>query len=378
MNQHEYDCIIVGGGLAGSLLFYGLKSTRPDANVILLEKDNQLCGNHTWSFHKGDLDIEEPWLKDLVSKSWPEYEVLFPKFRRLIKRSYHSIRSHELEETLNKKFSKDIMLNSEVLDLTQDKVVLLSGKVLKGRCVVDARGWSVKNESVVGYQKFVGLDLKLKEHHPFKCVRLKDVEVEQVDGYRFFYVLPWSSTELLIEDTYYSNNNKLDREKIKERIYTYLNKHGCEVDSVVREEFGCLPLVTKTQSTNDRGVIELGASSGDYHPVTGYTFPQTYNRVSELLALRNFNPKDWEKKLLDIRRKDSSNRSYFHFLNRMLFLGAIPEKRYLVLERFYSFPVDLIERFYRGRLSPFDRLKILSGRPPISIVSAIKSIFKKV
>jgi lycopene beta-cyclase len=45
-----------------------------------------------------------------------------------------------------------------------------------------------------------------------------------------------------------------------------------------------------------------------------------------------------------------------------------------VLQRFYGFAQDLIERFYGGRLTRADKLRILSGIPPVPIHRALFSV----
>ncbi|MFA5583397.1 MAG: lycopene cyclase family protein, partial [Bacteriovoracaceae bacterium] len=212
MIKHDlYDCIIVGGGLSGSLLFYGLKATHPNIKVLLLEKDSKLGGNHTWCFHEDDINnYNNNWIRDLISKSWDSYEVIFPRYHRILKSSYHSIQSNKLHDLLINKYSDSISLNSDISFLGENEVKFISGDTLKAHCVVDARGWK-KTESIPsGYQKFVGLDIKLKRPHGLSGVRLKDARVEQIDGYRFVYVLPWSEDEVLVEDTYYSNSSELN------------------------------------------------------------------------------------------------------------------------------------------------------------------------
>ena len=51
----EFDYGIVGGGLQGCLLAHALAWHRPEATVLLLEQADDLCGNHTWSFHETDI-----------------------------------------------------------------------------------------------------------------------------------------------------------------------------------------------------------------------------------------------------------------------------------------------------------------------------------
>ena len=58
----------------------------------------------------------------------------------------------------------------------------------------------------------------------------------------------------------------------------------------------------------------------------------------------------------------------------MLFVGALPSERHLVLEKFYRLPVATIERFYAGQTTISDVLRIFSGRPPIPIRRALSCI----
>ena len=58
----------------------------------------------------------------------------------------------------------------------------------------------------------------------------------------------------------------------------------------------------------------------------------------------------------------------------MLFRAAPPRQRYKVLEHFYRLPEPTIARFYAGQLTAFDKMRILSGRPPVSVAKAIAAM----
>jgi lycopene beta-cyclase len=64
-------------------------------------------------------------------------------------------------------------------------------------------------------------------------------------------------------------------------------------------------------------------------------------------------------------------------LNKMLFRAALPHERYKVLERFYTLGPSLIQRFYAGQSSAADKVRILSGKPPVPIGKAIKALGKQ-
>jgi len=60
-------------------------------------------------------------------------------------------------------------------------------------------------------------------------------------------------------------------------------------------------------------------------------------------------------------------RGFYRILNRMLFRAAAPSQRYRILEHFYRLDPDLVARFYAGRSGLRDKLRILSGKPPVPI-----------
>jgi len=55
----------------------------------------------------------------------------------------------------------------------------------------------------------------------------------------------------------------------------------------------------------------------------------------------------------------------------MLFKAAQPHERHLVLQRFYRLSEPLIKRFYRGKLSFWDKCRIFIGKPPVPINKAL-------
>ncbi len=67
-------------------------------------------------------------------------------------------------------------------------------------------------------------------------------------------------------------------------------------------------------------------------------------------------------------------RAFFRLVNRMLFRAGRPGQRYRVLERFYGLSAPLIKRFYAARLTRFDKLRILTGKPPVPFGAALRCI----
>lgn len=377
-----YDLIIIGGGLAGSLLFASVRQKHPQLRCLLVERGERLCGNHTWCLHETDIpETSAAWLKPLLSKSWSAHEVIFPEYQRKIQSAYHSIKSEELSEKILKANRNSVLLNSEVVEVRQNEhsgmwVVRMSdGRNLEAGAIIEARGWPRRDEQrPLGWQKFVGLDLELEEPHGLEHVILKDATVQQIDGYRFFYLLPWSPTSLLIEDTYYSNHDGLKAERIRKEIENYCAQKGWKIKSILREEQGALPLFLSAPPISPAAatIPNLGAQSSYFNPVTGYTLPYTLRAIDELLKLNTLTCEAMSRKLYELQRAEKYQAKYLTLLNRMMFLAARNEVRYKVLQRFYRLPEPLIQRFYGGRLTLWDKVRILVGRPPVPVVEAMK------
>ena len=97
MERMRADIILVGGGLANTLIALRLSDALPEIKVMILEQGPALGGNHTWSFHGSDLsDAQRNWLEPLIDCSWDDYEVRFPNRQRTLRGSYHSITSEKL------------------------------------------------------------------------------------------------------------------------------------------------------------------------------------------------------------------------------------------------------------------------------------------
>ena len=240
------DLILVGGGLANGLLAFRLKQRRPDLRVLLLEKENRLGGQHTWSFHSADLRPSDwKWIAPLVSRSWETQTVIFPEFQRELSCGYHCIRSDRFHDVVSATLENQVVLGASVTNLTPDGVELSDGRRYAATCVVDGRGFRPVRREAVAYQKFLGLDVTLAAPHGLTGPLIMDATVEQEDGFRFFYCLPWTERSLLIEDTRYSDTPDLSRAEFRAEILAYAERRGWRIASVEREESEPCPFHSK-------------------------------------------------------------------------------------------------------------------------------------
>ena len=369
------DLALVGGGLANGLIAWRLLDRRPDTTLLIVERDAAIGGNHTWSFHGADLRPETlQWLRPLVSASWAGHEVAFPGFRRGFRGEYHSVRSEDFRSRLAARMGDRIRLGQTATEVTDTRVTLAGGEVIDARVVLDGRGFRPGGATRYGYQRFVGLDVELDGPHDVTQPLLMDATVPQEGGYRFFYLLPWSPTRLLIEETVYSDTAEHDVAGSHRAIEAYASDRGWRIAAVCREERGALPIPLGSASPPSAGAgtaQKVGVAAGLFHPTTGYSLPfaaATAELIAELPRLDAGTVRVAMGGYLDAAAR---RQRFFLFLNRMLFLAAQPAERHRVLERFHRLPNALIERFYADRLTGWDRIRLLAGRPPVSVRRAI-------
>jgi lycopene beta-cyclase len=377
------DVVLVGGGLAGSLIAYRLCQLRSDLAVAIIEKEERLGGNHLWSFHSTDLaEDERRWLEPLVVASWPRYEVRFPDLRRELEGGYSSISSARLGEVVVKALEdvgNEVLLGSAVSEVRADLVVLADGRKIEAALVIDARGFEPTSCLALAYQKFVGLEVELTEGHGLSSPILMDATVEQRDGYRFLYTLPFTDRSLLIEDTRYSDGAALDASEMRASIGAYAERAGWTVARIVREERGVLPIVLAGDIDAfwegvPSGVPRAGLRAMLFHPTTGYSLPDAVRLADRIASMDSPASEEVDRVVRRSSMEQWNRQGFFRLLNRMLFDAARPEQRYRVLERFYRLSESLIQRFYAGRPSALDRMRVLTGRPPVPVRSAVRCV----
>jgi len=381
VSADRLDILIAGGGLAGSLAALALAERRPDLSILLVDASDRLGGNHIWSFFDTDVPAEERWLlQPLRPRRWPDHEVSFPRRSRRIATGYNSIRSQVLDEVVRARLQPhQIRLRAPIADVRANEVVLEGGEVLRAGAVVDARGMAAVAGVDLAWQKFVGSVRRFDRPHGIERPLIMDARVDQSFGYRFVYCLPFSATELLVEDTYYSDGPALDVPRLRRLIDDYCSACGFGAGTGLSEEAGVLPIVLAGDvsafwPSDGPPTARLGLRGGFFHPTTGYSLPDAVASASLLAGQRDISAPALHH--LFRRRAEElwRRRAFYRALNRMLFRSAAPAQRYRVLEHFYRLPAPVIARFYAGRSTTIDKLRILSGRPPVPVRPALRAL----
>jgi lycopene beta-cyclase len=374
----RFDYVLVGGGLQNALLALALRARRPKARIALVERERRLGGNHTWSFHEGDIaPASRSWLEPLVAYRWPGYDVVFPTSLRRLDQGYFSLTAARLDEVVRGAFrgapGSFVFLEAEASTVEPQRVGLRDGRELLGDLVVEARGPEATTVGH-GYQKFLGQELLLETPSAPARPVVMDAAVPQADGFRFVYTLPFAPDRMLVEDTYYSDTPTLDHDRLRARIGEYVDARGFRVREVLREEQGVLPIPWRSErQAEPHSPLRAGYAGGFFHPTTGYSLPLAV-RLAEAVAA---DPpgEATQARIAALRREVHRQARFCRLLNWMLFCAYPPDKRFHVLERFYRLPEATIRRFYALELTLGDRARLLVGRPPAGL--SLKTAFSR-
>lgn len=375
------DYLLVGGGLQSGLISLALQHFQPTASVIIVERSQRLAGNHTWSFHLSDISQRAAaWIEPIVEYRWPSYKVRVGNLVRQVNIPYCTVSSERFARVVSDAFRGtnsrgQVMLHADALQVDGQGATLADGRRITARCVIDNRGPQPLQSSTGfagGFQKFWGFELQLPEAWPWLDPVIMDDRIDQSDGFRFIYSLPFQPRRVLIEDTRFSNTPDLDRQECLQEVARYLRMvtHGSiRMDdcTIVREESGVLPmpyrgLMPESPELNEHSVIAGGYRGGWFHAATGYSFAMALNFADWVAST----PIEQLRERVAAGVRSQRGRAGFaRLLNRLLFELVKPTCRYQIFRRFYRvLPEQRIARFYAHRFTAMDAARIVIGIPP--------------
>ena len=377
----DYDLILVGGGLANGLIAWRLRAERPALRILMLEQNDHIGGNHTWSFHDSDLDAaQRNWIAPLVSHRWPRYDVAFPQLKRTLEGAYASIESNDFARVLEPVLGTTLRTGVCIASLTPTSVQLADGQLLRAHAVIDGRGMRASSHLALGYQTFLGQEVRLAAPHGLTAPTIMDASVAQQGGYRFVYLLPFGPDRILIEDTHYVDSAAWEPERLRANIAAYAQSRGWQIEEIIREEQGSLPIVLAGDFERFwdelRGQPTVGLRAGLFHATTGYSLPHAARLADRIAALPDLSAAALFAAIRDEAGKAWRAQAFFRMLNRMLFLAGSPDNRWRVMQRFYRLPAPLIAHFYAGRLKLTDKVRLLTGKPPVPVLEALTAVRK--
>lgn len=377
-----WDLILAGGGLANGLIALRLLQRQPDIRILMIEAGPRPGGNHTWSFHESDLTASQlAEIAPLVAHRWEGYDVSFPELNRTLPGGYLTVTSERFAGVMEQALGKNILTQSDIVQLTPTEVRLADGRTFSAPAVIDGRGYQASPCMKIGYQAFLGQQWQLARPHGLTRPILMDARVDQLEGYRFVYTLPLTPDSLLIEDTHYIDGTAFNASEARERIAAYAREKGWELQTLEREEQGNLPITLagdpKAFWQHAGGQPRSGIRAGLFHPTTGYSLPLATTLADLIASQPDLESSSLAELIQRFSARQWQQQRFFRLLNRMLFLAGTPSRRWQVMQRFYRLDDQLIARFYAGEPRLYDMARVLTGKPPVPVGEALKAVLKQ-
>ncbi|MGE0451952.1 MAG: lycopene beta-cyclase CrtY [Vicinamibacteria bacterium] len=372
------DVLIAGGGFAGGLLACRLSQLRPELTLRLVEAESHLGGHHTAAFHSDELTpAQREWVRPLVAHAWEGYEVRFPSFARTVSGGYQVVTAAHFHKQAAARLRGRLVLGVAVLELGPGTALLEDDDELLAGCVIDARGLPRPSGLPVGWRASLAHELELTRNHRLEQPILIDATVGQEGGLRFVSALPLGRRRLRLEDVRYLGDAELPRLPMRRAIEAYADELGLSVKGLRREEEAVLPIplggrVEQLPLMAPAGVAAFGARAGLFHPTTGERLAfavHAADALAERRALDGGSVAAWSARYA---REVWQRGEFARFFNRLMLTAAEPGQGWRVLARLYSMPDAVVTRFHAGRSTRLDKIRLLSGRPPVSLRRAAR------
>jgi lycopene beta-cyclase len=285
MMEKQLDIVIVGGGLSGLALAAELAAPEFAAiSVLVLEKRPAYLRDRTWSYWSPSAGTQHRY-SALERARWGQWKVSLNE--RTCQHTSQQLAYATLDadafytaavRTIASSTNVELRLDTGVVSISAQSaspymaVTTAQGDIMQARWVFDARPpQSVAHRTLV--QQFAGWEVNT-EHDAFDIGTVQLMAFEpHAKGLHFWYVLPYSARNALVESTWISPASW--RPDYNQELQQYLEQHlQGKPYNVVYIEKGVLPLDAVKPAPASQ-VVHLGRGGGTLRPSTGYAFLDT-------------------------------------------------------------------------------------------------------
>jgi lycopene beta-cyclase len=380
--QH-YNYIISGAGASGlSLLARMIQSNRfIGKKILVIDKDDKSRNDHTWCFWEKNPGFFEPIVYRRYNELWfhaPGYSALndinpyqyklirgidfyhycFDLIKsqpniQVLKGQVDSVHSDEAETYAiveKEKYTADYIFNSILFKkpVMQDNQYYL---------LQHFRGWFIRASQPA---------FKEKE------ATLMDFRLPQDKGTTFVYMMPFSSTEALIEYTVFSES-VFDPEQYREGLRNYINSVlGIREYEVIDEEAGAIPMTNYPFTKFERNVVNIGTAGGQTKASSGYTFQFIQKQSDRVLDAMINTGKPFYSEPVSDKRFELYDATLLNVLYNRKIAGAS-----IFTDLFRKNDMRTVLKFLDNETSVMEEMGLVSVLPKKHfIVAAMEELFK--
>ena len=267
------DIEIIGDGCAA--LSLAARASELNQSITLIKPSGAPpTKDHVWGFWSDPLLVPA---QKLARATWQKWAIITHTDRAVLgseSRPYNAFKRSDWT-----KHCKELAESAKVAMIEETK-----WRKSADSLVFDTRPPIVPDGCML--QHFHGIEITTEQpcFDPDMAI-LMDFRVDQSRGMHFIYLLPYSTTEALVESTLFSTE-LVDEEFYSNSIEDYLKKH-CKVKqfSITHQEKGVIPL--GKLAPHDAKIPGLGSNAGATRPASGYAFLFIQKQVDTAIKLAN-------------------------------------------------------------------------------------------
>ncbi|MFL2882880.1 MAG: lycopene cyclase family protein [Pelagibacteraceae bacterium] len=351
----EYDYIIIGGGCSGLSLAYELEIHNKllDKTLAIIESREEYKRDKTWSFWK----VFNHNFEDCVIKSWNNFTINTSENTHELntkKFPYQSIDSGKFYSKINSKLSKNKNISFlKSLDKINLENSIIFNSLFEG-----------ENDKSKLWQHFQGVEIETsKDIFDDQILNLMDFNCDQRNDVHFFYTLPFSKKNALIETTWLSNLKDQNLMDYDLQLENYIkNNLGIKNYKIKFTEKGAIPLFYPSVKNKNKK-INIGSAGGMTRLSTGYTF---------------LNIQEHSKYIRENIDKIENTKEYhlgkkYEFLDN-IFLKVLeknPEKMPNIFYQMFKNSPNTIVKFLSNKSNILDDIIIISKMPKWIFLKAL-------
>ena len=375
-----YDFVIAGAGCSGLSLAAALSKANIKQSILLIDNNIHTNQDKTWCFWE-TLNTSPLPFPATVWKNLSFYSDNYEKKEKILPFHYVGVKSGDFY-----KYSYDELKNSKNIDIIEENIERIYGlesgacvetKTQKFHCLYLFNSTSIS----AGHSKSHSSFSALKQHFQGWFVKTEkpvfekntatfmDFRTEQHQDVRFFYVLPYSEREALIEYTIFSKQLLAD-EAYDEQIEKYIQETlQIEKFTIIEKEKGIIPMEFIHPDTSHNHVIPIGIVGGALKPSTGFAFSLIQKQVNQIVKSIQSEKYLFHNNLIQNRF------SFYDTILLHLLQKKEINKSAIFISLFKGNKIGSILSFLSEKTGVFSEIKIFSTLPIKLFIIAVIEIY---
>ena len=390
-NQHPekpnqeliYDYVFIGMGASNSLILKKLIESNAfnNKNVAVIEAHQKNENDKTYCFWASPNDRIVKELASIINHSYNKIEINKGLPQDISSQPYHYIKSIDLYRYTSKLIEQNKIARFEAkcFDIIENpafSLVHTDKGIFQAKFIFDSRPPIIDSSKHIHlHQSFYGMQVKFKkEVFDINTFEMMNFDVEQNQFTQFFYVLPFSKNEALIELTRFGAE-KIDldyaKDVLSQKIATLFGPY-----ELVTEEIGCIPMTNyQFPKSNIEGVIHTGARANLIKPSTGYGFKNMFIYAEKIFKIKTQSDFNFKKSKRQERgsRRNFNSKSRFKFYDSLLLIILLrwPYLGKEIFSKLFSAQkISTIFCFLDEKTTLFQEIKIFASLPFTPFIKA--------